>query len=46
MEVINQLYPSRQALLDMTSSEEFQALSVHREGGLEGQLNIETSVPK
>ena len=39
-------YPSRQALLDMTSCEEFQALSVHREAGLEGQLNIETRVPK
>ena len=38
-------YPSRQALLDMTSSEEFKALSIHREAGLEGQLNIETSIP-
>ncbi|MDC5707247.1 hypothetical protein OPW41_20735 [Vibrio europaeus] len=46
MEVINQLSPSRQALLDMTFCEEFQALSVHREAGLEGQLNIETRVPK
>ncbi|MGY3571777.1 DUF1330 domain-containing protein [Vibrio paucivorans] len=38
-------YPSRQALLEMTSSEEFKALSVHREAGLAGQLNIETKVP-
>nr|WP_086940835.1 DUF1330 domain-containing protein [Thaumasiovibrio occultus] len=39
-------YPSRQTLLDMTASEEFKALRVHREAGLEGQLNIETQVPK
>ncbi|GAK86356.1 hypothetical protein JCM19238_3946 [Vibrio ponticus] len=38
-------YPSRQALLDMTSSEEFNQLKVHREAGLAGQLNIETKVP-
>lgn len=38
-------YPSRQALLDMTSSDQFKALSIHREAGLEGQLNIETSIP-
>ncbi|MGR5063258.1 DUF1330 domain-containing protein [Photobacterium sp. DNB22_13_2] len=38
-------YPSRQALLDMTASDEFKLLSVHREAGLEGQLNIETSIP-
>lgn len=38
-------YPSRQALIEMTSSEEFKALSVHREAGLAGQLNIETKIP-
>ncbi|WP_162098041.1 DUF1330 domain-containing protein [Vibrio harveyi] len=38
-------YPSRQALLEMTSSDEFLALSVHREAGLAGQLNIETKIP-
>ncbi|MGF1683829.1 hypothetical protein [Photobacterium minamisatsumaniensis] len=38
-------YPSRKALLEMTSSEEFKALAVHREAGLEGQLNIETKIP-
>ena len=39
-------YPSRNALLKMTSSNEFQELSVHREAGLEGQLNIETRIPE
>lgn len=38
-------YPSRQALLTMTASDEFVALSVHREAGLQGQLNIETRIP-
>ncbi|MGR5140132.1 DUF1330 domain-containing protein [Photobacterium sp. DNB23_23_1] len=38
-------YPSRKALLEMTSSEEFLALKAHREAGLEGLLNIETSIP-
>lgn len=38
-------YPSRQALLEMTSSQEFKDLSVHREAGLAGQLNIETKAP-
>ncbi|GHA53430.1 DUF1330 domain-containing protein [Photobacterium aphoticum] len=38
-------YPSRQALIEMTSSEEFKALSIHREAGLAGQLNIETKIP-
>ncbi|MGF1689372.1 hypothetical protein L4C36_22375 [Photobacterium japonica] len=38
-------YPSRQALLDMTASEAFKTLSIHREAGLAGQLNIETQVP-
>ncbi len=35
-------YPSRQAMLDMIMSEEYQAIAVHREAGLAGQLNIET----
>jgi len=39
-------YPSRQVLLDMTSSPEFKELSVHREAGLAGQLNIETRIPE
>lgn len=36
-------YPSRQAMLDMIMSEEYQAIAVHREAGLAGQLNIETT---
>ena len=35
-------YPSRQAMFDMIMSPEYQAIAVHREAGLAGQLNIET----
>ena len=35
-------YPSRQAMLDMMQSEAYQAIHVHRDAGLAGQLNIET----
>ena len=35
-------YPNRRALFDMSSSEIWQAASVHRTAGLAGQLNIET----
>ena len=35
-------YPNRKALFDMSTSPEWQAISVHREAGLKGQLNIET----
>jgi uncharacterized protein (DUF1330 family) len=35
-------YPSRAALLKMSMSKEWQEIAVHREAGLEGQLNIET----
>jgi uncharacterized protein (DUF1330 family) len=35
-------YPSRAAMLEMASSPEYQEISVHREAGLAGQLNIET----
>lgn len=38
-------YPNRAALLAMSTSEEWQALAVHRTAGLAGQLNIET-VPR
>lgn len=34
-------YPSRQAMLDMMMSEEYNAIHPHREAGLAGQLNIE-----
>ncbi len=39
------MYPSRQAMLDMISSEAYQAIAVHRSAGLAGQLNIETVDP-
>ena len=39
------MYPSRKAMLEMTSSPEYQASAVHRTAGLEGQLNIELVEP-
>ena len=36
-------YPSRKALLEMSMSAEWMAIAVHRDAGLEGQLNIETT---
>ena len=36
-------YPDRASLAAMISSPEFQAAEHHREAGLEGQLNIETT---
>lgn len=38
-------YPNRAALLAMSTSDEWRALSVHRAAGLAGQLNIETVAP-
>ncbi len=38
-------YPDRAALLAMSSSPQWQELSVHRAAGLAGQLNIETVSP-
>lgn len=35
-------YPNRAALLEMSSSPEWQEIGVHRAAGLAGQLNIET----
>ena len=35
------MYPSRQAMMDMISTPEYQASAVHRTTGLAGQLNIE-----
>jgi uncharacterized protein (DUF1330 family) len=35
-------YPNRAALLRLATSPECRAIAVHREAGLEGQLNIET----
>lgn len=35
-------YPSRAAMLEMMQLPEYQAIHVHRDAGLAGQLNIET----
>ena len=35
-------YPSRKAMMDMTMDPGYQKIHIHREAGLEGQLNIET----
>ncbi len=35
------MYPSRQAMLEMIQSPDYQASAVHRQAGLDGQLNIE-----
>jgi uncharacterized protein (DUF1330 family) len=35
-------YPNRAALFQMSTSDEWRALAVHRTAGLAGQLNIET----
>ncbi len=37
-------YPNRQAMLDMVVSPEYGEIAVHREAGLAGQLNIETTM--
>ncbi|MCB1694032.1 MAG: hypothetical protein KDI19_14780 [Pseudomonadales bacterium] len=42
-EVAIAMYPSRQAMMEMMSSSEMQAISIHRTAGLAGQLNIETT---
>lgn len=42
-EVALALYPNRQALFNMSTSPEWIAMSVHRQAGLDGQLNIETT---
>lgn len=41
-EIVIVQYPNRAALLEMSSSDEWRALAVHRTAGLAGQLNIET----
>ncbi|MDH3680116.1 MAG: DUF1330 domain-containing protein [Acidimicrobiia bacterium] len=41
-EVAIATYPNRAALLEMSSSDEWRELAVHRTAGLAGQLNIET----
>ena len=42
-EVAIATYPNRLALWEMSTSKEWQAISVHRTAGLKGQLNIETA---
>ena len=37
------MYPSRQAMIEMMQSPEYQAIHHHRDAGLAGQLNIETT---
>ena len=37
------MYPSRQAMIEMMQSDAYQAIHQHREAGLAGQLNIETT---
>lgn len=39
------MYPSRKAMMEMISSEDYQASAVHRAAGLAGQLNIELVEP-
>lgn len=36
-------YPSREAFVAMTSADRWRDIAVHREAGLEGQLNLETT---
>ncbi|MEM7741652.1 MAG: DUF1330 domain-containing protein [Pseudomonadota bacterium] len=44
-EVAIALYPDRSALLQMSMSDEWKEIAVHRTAGLKGQLNIETKMP-
>lgn len=37
------MYPSRQAMIEMMQSAAYQAIHHHRDAGLAGQLNIETT---
>lgn len=45
-EVAIAVYPDRNALFRMSSSQEWRDLAIHREAGLKGQLNIESVMPK
>jgi len=45
-EIAVAVYPNRNALLRMSQSKEWQDLSVHRQAGLAGQLNIESVMPE
>jgi uncharacterized protein (DUF1330 family) len=37
-------YPNRRAMVEMSMSKEWQEMAVHRDAGLKGQLNIETTL--
>ena len=39
------MYPSRKAMFQMINDPEYIVSAQHRVAGLEGQLNIETSLP-
>ncbi len=39
-------YPSLAAFLAMVANPDYQAISIHREAGLAGQLNIKTQAPR
>ncbi len=45
-EIAIAMYPRRADMVRMSMSEEWRAIAVHRSAGLEGQLNIETVMPK
>lgn len=45
-EVAIAVYPDRDSLFRMSTSQEWLDLSVHREAGLAGQLNLESVMPK
>lgn len=45
-EIAIAVYPDRNALHRMSTSQEWQDIAVHREAGLAGQLNIESVMPK
>jgi hypothetical protein len=44
-EVAIAMYPNRAAMVNMSMSDEWREISVHRAAGLKGQLNIETVAP-
>ncbi len=44
-EIAIAMYPDRASMVQMSLSEEWRAIAVHRMAGLKGQLNIETVIP-
>lgn len=43
-EVAIATYPNRRAMVEMSMSKEWREIAVHRDAGLKGQLNIETTL--